>query len=226
MYFVKGADQKEYGPVSLEQLRAWIAENRLNHYSLARKDDDPTWRPLAQFPELQDALPGQAPGVPPPAPPAPAAPILAPGSPTGTNYNSSSNGPNTAAPAIAMIVVGGLSLIMALADLVRMLVVGFDVVMKQAMAMMPALQVPPGALGVAKAAAYIMTSIPLTMSFVIIFGGISYLRRKNYGLAMAASILMVIPLCGTSSFVCCAGIPLGVWALIVISKGETKALFS
>ena len=30
MYKIIGADQKEYGPVSAEQLRLWIAEGRVN----------------------------------------------------------------------------------------------------------------------------------------------------------------------------------------------------
>ena len=30
MYKIIGADQKEYGPVTAEQLRQWIAEGRVN----------------------------------------------------------------------------------------------------------------------------------------------------------------------------------------------------
>ena len=52
MYKVKGADQKDYGPISAEQVRQWIAENRLNRFSLAQGGESAGWKPLGQFPEL------------------------------------------------------------------------------------------------------------------------------------------------------------------------------
>ena len=62
MYFIQGADQKEYGPITAEQLRQWISENRLNRTSLARSDADPAWKPLSQFPEFADAFGTVMPG--------------------------------------------------------------------------------------------------------------------------------------------------------------------
>src|SRR5579862_5053534 len=78
MYKIVGADQKEYGPVTEEQLRQWIAEGRANAQTQARLDDGP-WRSLSSFPEFAAAF-----GAVPPAPPAtpPAATPLPPLSPT------------------------------------------------------------------------------------------------------------------------------------------------
>ena len=59
MYRVQGADQKEYGPISAEQVQQWIRENRLNRFSLAEKDGEPDWKPLEQFPEFAKAFPGE-----------------------------------------------------------------------------------------------------------------------------------------------------------------------
>lgn len=39
MYYIQGADHQEYGPVSVEQIRQWIAEDRLNGVSLCRAMD-------------------------------------------------------------------------------------------------------------------------------------------------------------------------------------------
>src|SRR5437016_3983297 len=56
MYYVIGADQREYGPVSAETVRAWIAQGRLNARSLARTDQTVGWRPLSDFPEFPEAI--------------------------------------------------------------------------------------------------------------------------------------------------------------------------
>jgi hypothetical protein len=71
MYKIVGADQKEYGPVTEEQLRQWIAEGRANAQTQVRLDDGP-WRSLSSFPEFAAAL-GAVP--PPPATPPAAAPL-------------------------------------------------------------------------------------------------------------------------------------------------------
>jgi len=58
---------------------------------------------------------------------------------------------------------------------------------------------------------------------VIIFGAIQMLRGRSFGLSRTAAILAIIPL--TS---CCfvIGIPFGIWALVVLSQPDIKALFS
>ncbi|MFO0007179.1 MAG: DUF4339 domain-containing protein, partial [bacterium] len=85
MYFIQGADQKEYGPVSAEQLRQWIAENSLNRFSAARSEGEATWKTLGDFPEFAEALglPAPVPVAPPAptAPPSPLAPTAPPAAP-------------------------------------------------------------------------------------------------------------------------------------------------
>src|ERR1035441_4257484 len=56
MYKIIGADQKEYGPVSAEQLRAWIAEGRVNGQTSVWSESTGEWKPLAVFPEFADNL--------------------------------------------------------------------------------------------------------------------------------------------------------------------------
>ena len=56
-YLILGSDQKQYGPVSLEQARAWLAEGRLNSSSQIKRDDSASWQPLAAYPELAGAVP-------------------------------------------------------------------------------------------------------------------------------------------------------------------------
>jgi len=56
MYRIRGADKKEYGPVSSEKLRQWIIERRANGQSLIQKEGTSDWGPLATFPEFSEAL--------------------------------------------------------------------------------------------------------------------------------------------------------------------------
>jgi hypothetical protein len=56
MYKIQGADQKEYGPASVEQVRQWIAEGRLAANSQVQAEGSGEWKPLAGFPEFAAAL--------------------------------------------------------------------------------------------------------------------------------------------------------------------------
>jgi uncharacterized membrane protein len=62
MYKIIGADQKEYGPVSGEQVKRWIAEGRANAQTLVRPEGAGDWMPLASLPEFADLL-GPQPGA-------------------------------------------------------------------------------------------------------------------------------------------------------------------
>lgn len=70
MYKMLGHDKAEYGPVSAEALRQWIAEGRANAQTLIQAAGATEFKPLAQFPEFQQALAAAAAGRPPAAAPA------------------------------------------------------------------------------------------------------------------------------------------------------------
>jgi hypothetical protein len=52
MYKILGADQNEYGPVSADELRKWIAEGRVVSNTLVRLDGTTEWKTAASLPEL------------------------------------------------------------------------------------------------------------------------------------------------------------------------------
>jgi TM2 domain-containing membrane protein YozV len=72
MYKIIGADGRQYGPVNLEQMRRWVAENRVRGDTLVQSEGAADWKPLSSFPELVAELrttpPTIGPGGPPPAP--------------------------------------------------------------------------------------------------------------------------------------------------------------
>jgi uncharacterized membrane protein len=56
MYKIIGADQKEYGPVTAEQLRQWLSEGRVNGQTSVQAEGATEWKPLATFAEFADVL--------------------------------------------------------------------------------------------------------------------------------------------------------------------------
>jgi TM2 domain-containing membrane protein YozV len=52
MYRIVGKDGLQYGPVTAEQVRGWIAENRANAQTLVQADGTQEWKPLGSFPEF------------------------------------------------------------------------------------------------------------------------------------------------------------------------------
>ena len=55
-YTIIGGDQKEYGPITADDVRLWIAEGRLNEHSLVRAEGDAEFRPLGNIPEFAGAF--------------------------------------------------------------------------------------------------------------------------------------------------------------------------
>ena len=52
MYKIVGADGKEYGPFSIEQMRQWIAQGRVNPQTRVQETGAGLWKTAAEFPEL------------------------------------------------------------------------------------------------------------------------------------------------------------------------------
>ena len=56
MYRVLGADSKEYGPVSDEVLRHWIAEGRAHAQTKVKPEGATEWQTLASLPEFEPVM--------------------------------------------------------------------------------------------------------------------------------------------------------------------------
>ena len=63
-YKVIGSDLKQYGPVSAEDLRKWIAEGRLNAQTRVQIEGTDEWKLLTEVPELEEALRNRVPPLP------------------------------------------------------------------------------------------------------------------------------------------------------------------
>lgn len=209
-YTVIGGDQKQYGPVTDQQLREWIRDGRVNARSQAIAEGDVEWRPLSAFPEFADLLGAGATSSTPPA----ALPTF------------SSDGRRAAAlqavkgPAIALIVTASLGLVYYLLSGVFTLVTG---------GMMLQHEMPPdisphvrafleGARG---PLAGVINLVIAAMDGFVLYGAINLLRLRNRGTAVAASIVAMLP----CQCCCLFGLPAGIWALIALNKPEVRSQF-
>lgn len=71
-YRLIGADQREYGPFTVEEMHQWIAEGRANGQTLVQPEGGADWKALSSFPELAGALASS------PLPPLPPPQVAAP----------------------------------------------------------------------------------------------------------------------------------------------------
>jgi len=61
-YFIIGADGREYGPASLDELRQWVREHRADAHSKVRQEGETSWRTLGECVECEDLF-RSGPGV-------------------------------------------------------------------------------------------------------------------------------------------------------------------
>jgi len=217
MYRIQGADQKEYGPIAAEQVRQWIAENRLNRFTLCAGADG-VWKPLGQFAEFADVL-GQAGIVPGPAASGSTTPAAL-GSYAAGEMGSADAERRVKAPAICLIILAAISIIQALASPFT------TKAQMQAMVNQPGLDA-----NTRQVIASIGSMSPLfwggvALFFVlynglIILGAVRMMKLRSFGLALTAAILSMLP----CTACCCLGLPLGIWAAMTLNRPDVKPHF-
>ncbi len=60
MYKIIGIDGRQYGPVTAEQVKEWIAAGRANGQTRAQFEGETDWKPLSAFAEFAEALTAKA----------------------------------------------------------------------------------------------------------------------------------------------------------------------
>jgi hypothetical protein len=198
MYRIIGADGREYGPITADQLRQWIAEGRANAQTKVLPEGTTEWRTLGELPEF---LATSQPITPPPMSTLPAPPSARPDQVDG--------------PAIALMVVAILGLVLQTMGLVVNLIGPSFMTMRQ-MPNEPWARMFSGAVGAA------VNGLELLINGFILLGAIKMRKLENYGLVIAATIVAMIP----CNWPCCIlGLPIGIWTLVVLSKPEVKSAF-
>jgi hypothetical protein len=68
MYRIIGADGREYGPATADQVREWQAEGRVNAQTRVLAEGATQWKPLSEYPEFVPMLAPTTPPLPAPGP--------------------------------------------------------------------------------------------------------------------------------------------------------------
>jgi len=125
-------------------------------------------------------------------------------------------------PAILLMVTGGLGIVSGLIGLVQAF-------MGRGAALPPQVYDDPnlaqfrGMFEALQSGGWVFNLIGLALCGLIFFGGLKMKNLENFGLAIAASIIAIIPC--FSGCCCIIGMPAGIWALVVLNKPEVKAAF-
>ena len=192
MYRTVGSDGKEYGPISVDQLRQWIAEGRVNADTRVMAEGTTEWKSLGQFPELAAML-----GA----------------SPT-SSVSRLSVAQQVSGPATGLIVTAILGFVLqALGFLGNMF--GMAQGLRNAS--------PDAALNFfTGSAGLVFNIIGVAVGVVILVGALKMKNLQSHSWAMTSSILAMIP---CISPCCLVGLPIGIWALVVIMKPEVKSAY-
>jgi hypothetical protein len=205
MYKIIGADGKEYGPVTVEMLRQWIAEGRANAQTRVRAEGTSDWKSLSEFPELGAELTAAA-AVPP-------TPFAVPGS--APAMVSAAAIDRVSGPAIGLMAVAILGFFGQIAGMIYQVGFAARFASQQHMQL-------PWASAMTPTISIISALIGIAVSGVILYGALKMRKLENHGMAMTSSILAMIP---CVSPCCLIGLPIGIWALVVLTKPEVKNAF-
>lgn len=219
MYKIIGSDQKEYGPVTIDQIRQWIRDGRVNAQTQARLEPGGQWQPLSAFPEFADAFGAGTPVVPAATPAATPAAF-----PVGGGSREAALSA-VKGPAIALIVMAGLGIMFFLYGAIGNFRGG------AMMHQQPPANLPPEwqsfYQSMEKMGGPVSGVFDLffaAMNGLVLYGAIKMLRLESRTLAKTACIIAMLPV---TTFCCCIlGLPFGIWGLVVLNKPDVKSHFT
>ena len=202
-----GGDGKTYGPYSQEQMRQFMAENRVNAQTQVSADSG-AWQPAAQYPELAGTTG---------ASPVPAT--------LGVPVPHGMPQPMAANPAAAQAMVNGPAIFMMVLAIINLILVPLSILYQFTQGQDAYNDLPPELrdflLQFSGVASVVSNVLSFIANILILIGALKMRKCQSYGLAMTASILCI--LCDWGC--CCLGIGGGIWAIVVLSKPEVKAAF-
>lgn len=207
MYKIIGGDGKVYGPVTEDHVRQWIAEGRANGQTQVLAEGEQQWKPLSMIPAFATSF-GAA----------------QPGSVTGPAFVRTPEGREQAlravhGPVIGLKVTAILGLVVVGLGLISNLLVLLGVY-KPASIASPEFQrlfnSLNGGFGI------IQGLVQAAIAIVILKGAEKMDALQGYSMAMTAGILALVP---CVSPCCLVGLPLGIWAIVVLNRPEVKSQF-
>jgi len=192
MYRIVGEDGKEYGPVSLEEIRRWLIEGRVNADTMVMPEGGTRWQKLREYPELAG----------PAGPPSRAAEAM------------------VSSPSVGLIVTGILNIITGLVGAIFNMA-GMNRIPFEGGNAPPGvnpemLRMFSGGMGT------VFNLVGVAVGVVVLLGALKMKKLESREWSMASAIMAMIP---CISPCCIVGVPIGIWALVVLNKPEVKNAF-
>jgi hypothetical protein len=122
------------------------------------------------------------------------------------------------APAIALLIVGCLNGVTGFLTVLSGLLRLVGVMGKEAI---PIDQAEKAGFWFATLGMYGVALVSLLLAPVIVYGAVQMMQGRKLMLAKIAAVLAILPL---TSCCCIAGLPVGIWTFIVLSRPEMRAL--
>ena len=210
-YKIIGGDLKQYGPITDEDVRKWIAEGRLNSQSLVQVFGDIEWKQLSTFPEFAEVLAGRP------------ATLSAPLPLISSEVNDRQAAlQRVKGPAIGLKVTAIIGLTMvALGFVVNIAtLMGYQIIPQQPITdpqMQKVFSGLGGGLGI------VQDAVGAVIGVIVLIGAGKMRKLESYQFSMTAAIVAMIPCISPCCFL---GLPLGIWALTVLNRPEVKSHFS
>ena len=204
MYKIIGADGKEYGPVSAEQLRQWLTEGRVNQQTRVLAEGSTDWKAFGEVAELNPTTP-------------PAAPPLSSIKFSPINSDQSAAREAVRGPAIFILVLSILNIVTAV---ISCLWLAYESQFMTALGL-------PEQTDQFQTKIKVFFSVPATvigffLAIACLIGSLRMMKLQSHGFAIATAIMMLIP---CSNCCCFLNIAAGIWALVVLQKPEVKSSF-
>jgi GYF domain 2 len=223
MFKILGGDGKEYGPITVDQIKQWIGEGRANHATMAKAEGTIGWKPLAEYPEFAEAL-----GVKPPelaATPTGASPATPAAAPA-TFAAAVAPAPDARARALSLVSGPAIGLIVTAVLGIAYHIFGVVMAFRPGGMIIPMYGANPDMVRMMRAwsgpAGAALNGMALLVGVFILFGALKMQKLTSHGLAMATAIVAMIP---CFSPCCLLGLPFGIWALVMLSKPEVRSQF-
>lgn len=207
MYKIIGGDGNEYGPVDLEQIKQWIQDGRAGAHTKVQPEGASDWKSLGEIPELAALLGAGAAGGAPPA--------FAPA--TATYVGPVDARQMVQGPAIGLIVTAALGFLgCAVGIILNLTGVTMGAMQQQSQDMPNWVNMMSGGFGI------VQSILGIVLSVVILMGALKMKRLENYTFSIIATVIAMVP---CISPCCIVGLPIGIWALVILNKPEVKGAF-
>lgn len=211
-YYAEGTQQ--LGPVTEAEFQQLVASGKITEATLVWRDGMANWQPYGQVRGGSASVP---PVTPPPPQSSPAGFTPLHGAVDDDGHRRAQDRVN--GPAVGLIATAVIGFVVAALGLVQAMMGGTTI------------PIPPDLdpelkkllEGLKGSSVGVFNAIFVAgLSVVVLMGGLKLKKLESFSLCVAAAVIALVP---CISPCCCIGLPIGIWALVVMNKPDVRPYF-